>query len=305
MFPDITAALRESFNARSAILDGEAMAMNVETGEFHPFQVTVQRKRKQRIDEMAEELPLHLVAFDLLYVDGKDFTHQSYTARRAELASRIKDGGRLQLSESEMVETPDQLQTFFDAGLERGLEGIVAKRLDSRYEPGARNYNWIKLKRAYQSELNDTVDVVIVGYLLGRGNRTRFGIGSLLGAVYDEGTDTFKTIGKIGSGLSDENWVRLKKLLDSARVAHKPARIDSRFVPDIWIEPKFIVTVLADELTRSPINTAALDAQGRGLALRFPRVLGFIREDKSAEDATTTKEVEKMFKQQKTMTKKA
>src|SRR5919202_136508 len=181
MFPDITAALGQEFTARSAILDGEALAVNVETGEFHPFQVTVQRKRKRRIKEMAEELPLHLVAFALLYVDGKDLTHRSYTERRAELARRIKGGGRIELSEGELVETADELQQFFDAVLERGHEGVVAKRLDSGYEPGARNFNWIKLKRAYQGELNDTVDVVIVGYLRGRGYRARFGIGSLLG----------------------------------------------------------------------------------------------------------------------------
>jgi DNA ligase-1 len=299
MFPDIASALRTEFKARSAILDGEALAMNIETGEFHPFQVTVQRKRKQRIDEMAEELPLYLVAFDLLYVDGRDLTHQGYTARRAELARRIKGGGRLQLSDSRRVETAEQLQSFFDVSLERGHEGVVAKRLDSGYEPGARNYNWIKLKRAYQSELNDTVDVVIIGYLLGRGYRARFGIGSLLGAVYDEQTDTFKSIGKIGSGLSDENWARMKALLDSEKAAHKPARVDSRLVPDVWVEPKFVVTVLADEITRSPIHTAALDDRQRGLALRFPRVIDFIRDDKSAEDATTTKEIAEMFGQQR------
>jgi DNA ligase-1 len=299
MFPDIAAALGAEFRARSAILDGEALAVNVETGEFHPFQVTVQRKRKHGIERMAEEFPLHLVAFDLLYVDGKDLTHQPYTARRAELARRIKGGGRVELSEGELVETPEQLQRFFDASLERGHEGVVAKRLDSGYEPGARNFNWIKLKRAYQSELNDTVDVVIVGYLRGRGYRARFGIGSLLGAVYDEKTDTFKSIGKIGSGLSDENWIRMRELLDTEKVDHKPARVDSRLVPEVWVEPKFVVTVLADEITRSPIHTASIDEQGRGLALRFPRVVGFIRDDKSPEDATTTKEIAEMFAQQR------
>ena len=109
----------------------------------------------------------------------------------------------------------------------------------------------------------------------------------------------FRSIGKIGSGLSDENWIRMKKVLDTARVDHQPARVDSRLVPDVWVEPKFIVTVLADEITRSPVHTAATDAQGRGLALRFPRVLGFIRDDKSAADATTTKEIAELFSQQR------
>ena len=300
MFPDVARAAREEFSARSAIIDGEALAVNTETGEFHPFQVTVQRKRKHRVGEMAEEFPLVLVAFDLLYADGKDLTKQTYADRRAELGRRIKKGAaRLRLSEGEVVETPEQLQGFFDREVEVGHEGVVAKRLDAGYEPGARNFNWIKLKRAYQGELNDTVDVCLVGYLRGRGYRARFGIGSLLGAVYDERADTFRSVGKIGSGLSDENWVRMRELLDTVKVAHKPARVDSRLVPDVWVEPKFVVTVLADEITRSPVHTAAQDERGRGLALRFPRVVGFIRDDKSAEDATTTEEIAEMFAQQR------
>jgi DNA ligase-1 len=67
----------------------------------------------------------------------------------------------------------------------------------------------------------------------------------------------------------------------------------------VWVEPKFVVAVLADEIIRSPVHTAAMDEQGRGLALRFPRVVGFIRDDKSAEDATTTREITEMFAQQR------
>jgi DNA ligase-1 len=135
--------------------------------------------------------------------------------------------------------------------------------------------------------------------LRGRGYRARFGIGSLFGAVYDEKADTFKSVGKIGSGLSDENWVRMREMLDTEKVDHKPARVDSRLVPDVWVEPKFVVTVLADEITRSPIHTAAGDEQGRGLALRFPRVVGFIRDDKSPEDATMANKIAEIFAQQR------
>jgi DNA ligase-1 len=211
----------------------------------------------------------------------------------------LTQGGRIRLSDAVVTETAGELQTFFDREVEQGHEGIVAKRLSSGYEPGARNYNWIKLKRAYRSELNDTVDVVLIGYLRGRGARARLGIGSLLGAVYDAQTDTFKTIGKIGSGLSEENWIKLRKLLDEARVGEKPSCVESRLAPDVWIEPRHVVAVLADEITRSPVHTAGQDEHGRGLALRFPRVVGFVREDKSAEDATTTSEIEEMFAQQR------
>ncbi len=116
-------------------------------------------------------------------------------------------------------------------------------------------------------------------------------------------TDTFQSVGKIGSGLSDENWMRLRKLLDEVRVDEKPARVESRLTPDVWVEPKIVVTVLADEITRSPVHTAGRDEDGRGLALRFPRVVGFVRADKSAEDATTALEIEKMFTQQRSAKK--
>jgi DNA ligase 1 len=139
--------------------------------------------------------------------------------------------------------------------------------------------------------------VVIIGYLRGRGARARLGIGALLTVVYEKKTDSFKTVGKVGSGLSEQNWRRLRELLDEAAVADKPARVDSRLMPDVWVEPKYVITVLADEITRSPVNTCARDESGTGLALRFPRVVGFIRDDKSPEDATTVAEIKKMHAQ--------
>jgi DNA ligase 1 len=311
MFPDIAEAVVASVRARSAIIEGEAVAVNEVTGEFHPFQVTAQRKRKYKIEEMAREFPLVFVAFDLLYADGKDYINQEYRTRRAALeklvkqsaqaksAKAAKPAGGVRLVERVVTEDASELQEFFDEQIERGLEGIVAKRLDSRYEAGARNFNWIKLKRAYRGELSDTIDVAVVGYLRGRGMRARLGIGALLAAVYNKKTDSFETVGKVGSGLSEKNWVRLRESLDEAAVPDKPARVDSRLAPDVWVEPQYVMTVLADEITRSPIHTCARDESGAGLALRFPRVVGFIREDKSPEDATTVAEIKKMYAMQK------
>jgi DNA ligase-1 len=311
MFPDIAEAVAASVRARSAIIEGEAVAVNEATGEFHPFQVTAQRKRKYKVEEMAREFPLVFVAFDLLYANGKDYINQEYRTRRAALEKLVKQNpaarparatkpnGRIRLVERVVTEDAAELQEFFDQQIERGLEGVVAKRLDARYEAGARNFNWIKLKRVYRGELSDTIDVAVVGYLRGRGMRARLGIGALLTAVYDKNTDSFKTIGKVGSGLSEKNWIRLRKSLDEAATRDKPARVDSRLVPDIWVEPRYVITVLADEITRSPVHTCARDESGAGLALRFPRVVGFIREDKSPEDATSVAEIKKMYAMQK------
>jgi DNA ligase 1 len=311
MFPDIASAVAASVRARNAIIEGEAVAIDEATGEFHPFQVTAQRKRKYKIEEMAREFPLVFVAFDLLYADGMDYINQEYRTRRDALeklvkqpgrsapAKFLKPDGRVRVVERVVTENASELQEFFDEQIDRGLEGVVAKRLDSRYEAGARNFNWIKLKRAYRGELSDTIDVAVVGYLRGRGMRAMLGIGALLAAVYNKKTDSFETVGKVGSGLSEKNWVRLRELLDEAAAPDKPARVDSRLVPDVWVEPQYVMTVLADEITRSPVHTCARGETGAGLALRFPRVVGFTREDKSPEDATTVDEIKKMYAMQK------
>jgi DNA ligase-1 len=303
MFPDIVEAVLEQIKAKEAIIEGEAVAFNEETGEYFPFQVTMTRKRKYEIEKMAEEAPLVLFAFDLLYADGKDYTKAAYIERRKALEKLIKKDGRIRLAEMIITDNPQELERFFEMNVERGTEGIVAKRLDAEYQAGARNFNWIKLKRSYRGELQDTIDVVIVGYFKGRGARAKFGIGALLAAVYDEKSDTFKTICKIGSGLSEEKWVEARKLLDKIKVNKRPARVDSLIEPDVWVEPKYVFTVMADEITLSPLHTAGKTAEKPGFALRFPRIQGWIR-DKKPEDATTVKEIESLFKMQKRVEEK-
>lgn len=299
MFPELIEAVRQQIDAREAILEGEAVAVNEETGEIYPFQVTVQRKRKHGVEEMMREYPLVLFAFDLLYADGQDYTPQPYATRFEVLSRLIRPDGRIRLVDRIITDDPRVIQQFFDEAIERGMEGIVAKRLDAPYQAGARGFHWIKLKRSYKGELSDTIDVVIVGYFRGRGMRAKFGIGALLGAVYDPDSDTFKTVAKIGSGLTEEEWVRIRELLDQIRTEHRPARVESVLEPDVWVEPRYVVTVLADEITRSPVHTCVKTNEEPGYALRFPRVVGWIREDKGPEDATTVKEILSMFQMQK------
>lgn len=299
MFPEIIEGVRQQVRAREAIFEGEALAINEETGELYPFQVTVQRKRKHGVEEMAREYPLVLYAFDLLYADGTDYTPHPYEKRRQALECLILPGERLRLAEQIITDDPREIERFFEESIARGLEGIVAKKLDAPYQAGARGFHWIKLKRSYKGELSDTVDVVLVGYFRGRGMRAKFGIGALLGAVYDPASDTFKTVAKIGSGLSEENWVRLRELLDGLRVAHRPARVDSLIEPDVWVEPHYVVTVLADEITQSPVHTCGKRDDEPGYALRFPRIVGWIREDKNPEDANTVGEIIEMFQMQR------
>jgi len=121
----------------------------------------------------------------------------------------------------------------------------------------------------------------------------------LLAGVYDSETDTFKTIAKIGSGLTEDEWVKMKNILDEIKVDKKPSRVISVLEPDVWVEPRYVVEVRADEITRSPVHTAGKDEGELGYALRFPRVERFIRVDRVPEDATTVKEIQEMYDMQK------
>jgi len=299
MFPDLVEGAKKQIGAEKAIIEGEALAFNEEAQEFFPFQVTVQRKRKYEIETMMTDLPLKLFAFDLLYVDGEDYTPKPYIERREKLKNLILPGDVIMIADSIITEDPKELNIFFENAIGSGLEGIVAKRLDAPYQAGARNFNWIKLKRSYRGELSDTVDLVILGYYVGRGARTKLGIGSLLAGVYDPESDTFKTVAKIGSGLSEDEWIKMKGLLDEIRVDKKPQRVISILEPDVWVEPRYVVEVRADEITRSPVHTAGKDSEELGYALRFPRVEHFVRVDRKPEDATTVNEILEMYNMQK------
>lgn len=299
MFPEIVEGVKKQVKLKEAILEGEALAVNEESGEFFPFQTTIQRKRKHGIDEKAAEFPLKLFAFDLLFADGEDCTKLKYAERRKMLESVVSPGGRIGVSESVTVATAAQMQKFFDDCISRGLEGIIAKDLDAEYVAGARKFAWIKLKRSYKGELADSVDVAIVGYFAGRGQRAEFGFGGFLGAVYDEEEERFKTITKVGTGFSEEQMSLFKKTLDGIKLKEKPKNLDSEIVPDVWVAPKYVVTLAADEITRSPMHTAGKIGEDSGYALRFPRLKGGIREDKGPKDATTVKEIVEMFNLQK------
>jgi DNA ligase-1 len=299
MFPDVVEGVKNQIKATDAIFEGEALAINEETGELYPFQVTVQRKRKHGVAEMMKEYPLVLYCFDLLYADGVDYTNEAYEKRRKELERLVKPGDRIKLAEQIITDDPKEIEAFFERSVAQGLEGIVAKKLDAHYQAGARGFHWIKLKRSYKGELSDTVDLVIIGYFRGRGMRAKFGIGALLGAVYDDQSDTFKTLAKIGSGLTEENWVKIREMLDDVKTLHRPARVDSLIEPDVWVEPRYVFTVLADEITKSPIHTAGKREDEPGYALRFPRIVSWVREDKSPEDANTVGEIISMFEMQK------
>ncbi len=298
MFPDIIKGVLSQVKARSIILDSEALAFNPVSDEFLPFQETTKRRRKYGIDEMAKKLPLKAFVFDIMYLNGKSLMDLPLESRIKNLESSVKGDEVLIPQVGEITDSEQRIIELFDDALTKGLEGLIVKRPDSKYEAGARNFNWVKLKRHSSGELHDTIDCVILGYIFGRGKRAAFGAGALLVGVYDKDKDEFVTVSKIGTGLTDEEWKEIHKRADKIKVSSKPARVNSILTPSVWIAPEIVIEVLADEITRSPNHTAGRDENNIGYALRFPRLVKFREADKKAEDATTVKELIEMYKLQ-------
>jgi DNA ligase-1 len=299
MFPDLIEGVLQEVKAQKAIIDGETLAYNPESEEFYPFQETTKRRRKYGVEEYALKLPLKLFTFDLLYLDGKDITPQPYRQRRKLLEKIIvKDGQKILLAQEKILHTPGEIISYFEEEIAHGLEGLVIKKLEAPYQAGGRGFHWVKFKRMAGGELKDTVDCVILGYIYGRGKRTAFGAGALLVGVYDDKKDEFVSISKIGTGLSDEEWRKIKEMGAKVQIDHKPARVNSLIVPSVWLKPEIVIEVFADEITRSPVHTAGKVDGEPGFALRFPRLISFRGRDKRPEDATTVSEIIKMYNDQ-------
>ncbi|MFH0937523.1 MAG: ATP-dependent DNA ligase [Candidatus Daviesbacteria bacterium] len=298
MMPDIIEGVLKQVKAKSVILDSEALAFNPDSEEFLPFQETTKRRRKYDIPEMAKKLPLKAFVFDMMYLNGKSLINLPQKERVGKLTQIINGDEILIAQPGEFTDSVEKVEQMFNDAITKGLEGLLLKKPDSKYEAGARNFNWVKLKRHSAGELHDTIDCVILGYIFGKGKRSGFGAGSLLVGVYDEGKDEFVTVSKIGTGLTDEEWREIHRRADKIKVDKKPARVNAILVPTTWIEPKIVIEVLADEITKSPVHTAGKANGEPGYALRFPRLVRFRELDKRPEDATTVKELTEMYKQQ-------
>lgn len=291
MFPDLVLAAQK-IKVDSAILDGEAIAYDAKNDKFLPFQETIQRKRKHGIPEAVKNIPLKLFVFDILFKNGKSFLGKPFSERRKILEETIKgDTGAIKLTEQVVTDSPETIRNLIKVYLSEGLEGALIKKIDAPYKAGARGYHWVKYKKTTEEGVADTIDCLVMGVNKGQGKRAGFGAGAFLVGV--KSGEYFKTVSKIGTGLTDEQWRELDKRAKKLEVSEKPKEyeVHKNLEPDVWTKPSLVVEILADEITRSPIHSA-------GLALRFPRLIKF-RDEKSPEDATTLVELEKLFKMQK------
>jgi DNA ligase-1 len=302
-FTDVVESVH-SLSAKEAIVEGEVVALD-SMGKYLPFQELMHRRRKYGLQEAIKQYPVCLNLFDVLFLNGKEMIEETYEKRRQTLEALYRNSkealsrNSIALVPAKRVSSAKEIDTLMEEALAVGCEGLVIKDPKSSYRAGAREFSWIKFKPEYITGVRDTMDLVIVGANHGMGRRAGT-YGTFLLAAYDKKADIFRTTTKVGTGFTDADLEKLTSLLQKHKIEKKSARVDSRSSPDDWMEPAVVIEILASEITLSPIYSAGLDKirKGSGLALRFPKFTGKIRDDKAPEDATTVDELLELYKQQ-------
>jgi DNA ligase-1 len=290
MFPEVVEAA-EGIEAESFILDSEVLGWDEENQKFLPFQDTMQRRRKYEVTDLKKQVPVRAMVFDVLYLNGKSLMTENTLDRIVKLGDIDTNGG-IVITETITVNDLDKLKEIFNEKIGEGHEGLIAKQKSGGYLPGTRNYEWIKLKKSMIKGLVDTIDLVAVGYNFGSGRRKDLGMGSVLGAIYNEKEDMFIAICNVGTGFSDEQLKSISEELREDSLDEKPKNVtvEKTLKPDVWVEPKIVFTVEADEISRSK--------DSEYLSLRFPRLTAWGR-DKMITEATGLNELEEMYKKRK------
>ena len=298
-YPDIVEKISKSINADDGIFEAEIVAINENTGNFLPFQELMHRRRKYKLEKAIADYPITVNFFDMLYYNGNDYLNTPYNTRRKNLEETIKENEFSKLIPMSIVKNAVDISEVLENSINSGCEGLMLKVLDAQYRAGSRGSNWLKLKREYQNDLGDSLDLVVVGAFFGRGRRTGK-YGTLLLSTYNSENDSFPTICKVGTGFTDENLDQLFQILSNKVILKKNPRVVSDIEADIWFEPELVLEIVASEITLSPIHKTGLDLvrNETGFALRFPKFTGKIRTEKLAEDASTHEEVFALYKNQ-------
>jgi len=247
----------------------------------------MKRKRKHDIESVMKEVPAKLYLFDILRLGDKTKLHTPYMLRRDILGGLFADDDSIELVKQRQITHQAELVGYFEEARSLGYEGIIVKRDVGEYEAGNRGSNWIKLKGLEGAKMLDTVDVVIIGGYLGRGKRKGLA-GSFMTAIYNAELMRYEAFVNVGTGFTDQKIIELTALTKELIIPNPAANVYTLEAPEVWIVPKIVLELIADEITFK---------NGSFYSLRFP-VLKTVRMDKAPEQITTLKEIKEMYAKQ-------
>jgi DNA ligase-1 len=303
-YPEVPLFVQEAAQASkvdSFVLDAEVVAYNPQTGKLVPFQVLSTRKKTEESAATAK-VQVIVQAFDLMYLNGKSMLTTRLEDRRAMMKKHfLPVEGKFQYATAlDFVEDGDTtaLEQFLEAAVKGQCEGLMVKTMDDVYEPSRRSLNWLKLKKDYLDGLGDSFDLVSIGAYHGRGKRTGV-YGAYLLACYDEETEEFQSVCKIGTGFSDEDLQTLSADLNKHKIEGKSSQynVTDQLECDVWFDAVQVWEVKAADLSKSSAHRGAVGKTGepgRGIGLRFPR-FERIRDDKKPDQATSSEQVLEIY----------
>jgi len=257
-YPEL-ARLNRALSWHSAVLDGEIVALAARgRPSFAALQGRMHVASRAQARRLAERTRVTLMLFDLLWLDGHSLMGLGYGERRELLAELRLNGESWQMPEH-VTGGRGEGGALLRAASEQGLEGVVAKRVDSTYQPGVRARGWVKVKSTGRQEF------VVGGWLRGKGKR-RGTIGALLLGVYER-DGVLRYVGRVGSGFDEAELRRLSKLLARLERERSPFGAGERPPREaIFSEPRVVAEVRFAHWTQ-------------GGSLRAPVYVG-LREDK-------------------------
>jgi len=283
-FPEVAKYAEEYIKADDYILDAEAVGFDKKSGKYLPFQAISQRiKRKYDIEKVADELPVEVNVFDIIYIDGKSQFRTPLKERRKMIERITKEHPKkLVLAKQLVTDDLAKAEAFYKEALAAGEEGVMAKKLDGEYQPGRRVGFGVKVKPVMES-----LDLVIVGAEWGNGKRSGWLTSFVLACRRDK---EFLEIGKVGTGIKEleEEGVSFEELTNRLKPLIKEEQ--GKEAREVKIKPGVIIEVNYEEIQKSP-------SYGSGYALRFPRFIR-LRDDKGLGDVSDIELVEKLYREQ-------
>ena len=280
-FKELVPILNKHIKAKNYIIDTEVVGYDPKTGKYLPFQMISQRiRRKYDIEKTAKEFPVEINVFDIIYCDGKSLINEPLTERRKLLEKIISEANKkIVLTKKLVTDDEAKANKFYKEAVEKGLEGVMIKNINSIYQPGRRVSGWVKFKPTLEP-----LDLVIVGGQYGSGKRAN-SISSFVLACKDK--DKFLECGMMGTGIKEKGeGVTFEYLTNILK--KEIIEIKGR---DVKIKPKVVVEVSYEEIQKSPTYNS-------GYALRFPKFLS-IRVEKPVSEISTLRDIEEIYRKQR------